>query len=228
MRADMGISTLIIFIVIVLIATVAAVVLLNAASALKGQAEMTQKESQSKFTNRLQVVDIYGFVDTNDSSPLKGKIRYIKVLARLPRGADPIDLRKVFLKYSDGYVVKTASFIDSSDADNTTTGDPCEKTDSYVENVISTRSWVEMGKTEEYTKLLNGDLFTVAWVDCRGKDTDLYLFPEQLVYIYYFPPNGLDAYREVELSFIVAEGGTTRVRFITPEVFDSVVIKLYG
>ena len=230
MRADIGISTLIIFIVIVLIATVAAIVLLNAANTLKNQAQITQEESQSKFLRRFEITDVYGWVDTNSSSPTYGRIKLIGITARIPQGGKYVDLRDTVLQFSTDNVVKSATFIDAGDADNETVGDPCEKTADSVYNIIVKGVWLDLGKSDAYYKFMNGDYYTVGWIICKSDSAisdDRKVFPGQLIRIYYSPPDGLLPGDHVTISLIVANGGTTSVEFVVPDVFQGTVVRLY-
>ncbi|NPA86824.1 MAG: hypothetical protein GXO00_02350 [Candidatus Diapherotrites archaeon] len=227
MRGDIGISTLIIFIVIVLIATVAAIVLLNAANSLKNQAQITQQESQAKFARRLEILSIYGFVDKNANSPTYNRIKYLRITARVPSGGEYVDLTNTVLEFSTGNVIKTATFIDAGDADNNTPGDPCEKTDQRVWEIITTGVWIELGKSDAYYRFNNGDYYTVAWVLCNGETDDTMVFPGQLINIYYAPPDGLLPEEQVRIALIVNKGGKTEVEFTVPDVFRGSVVKLY-
>ena len=227
MRGDIGISTLIIFIVIVLIATVAAIVLLNAANSLKNQAQITQKESQAKFARRFEIKSIYGIVDKNINSPTYNRIKYLRITARIPPEGESIDLRKTVLEFSTEDVVKTATFIDAGDADNETLGDPCEKTPDKVFEIISQGVWIDLGKSEEYYRFNNGDFYTVAWVLCNGEEDDRIVYPGQIINIFYAPPDGLLPSEKVNISLIVNNGGTTTVEFTPPEVFRGSIVSLY-
>ena len=223
----MGISTLIIFIVIVLIATVAAIVLLNAANSLKNQAQITQQESQAKFSRRFEILSIYGFVDENANSPTYNRIRYLRITARIPPGGTYVDLRDTVLEFATENVVKTATFIDAGDADNNTLGDPCEKTDQRVWEIITTGVWIQLGKEDAYYLFNNGDYYTVAWILCNGEKDDRMVFPGQLINIYYAPPDGLLPDEHVRISLIVNNGGRTEAEFTVPDVFQGSVVKLY-
>ena len=66
-RGDMGIATLIIFVVIILVATVAAVVTIQAANAARTQAQGTSEESRSKIGKRLVPDVVYFIVDRTGS-----------------------------------------------------------------------------------------------------------------------------------------------------------------
>ncbi len=231
MRGDIGISTLIIFIVIVLIATVAAIVLLNAANSLKNQAQITQKESQAKFMRRLEITDIYGWVDTNSSSPTYGRIRIIGITARIPSGGtEYIDLRDTVLTFSTGNIVKSATFVDAGDADNETVGNPCDKTPDSVYNTIVEGVWRDLGKEDVYYKFMNGEYYTVSWIICKTDSPmvdDRMVFPGQIIRIYYAPPDGLLPGEHVTISFTVSSGGSTGVEFTVPDVFEGSVVRLY-
>lgn len=124
-------------------------------------------------------------------------------------------------------MIKTASFIDAGDADNETLGDPCEKTDDKVWEIITTGVWIDLNKADVYYLFNNGDYYTVSWVLCNNEKDDRMVFPGQIINIYYAPPDGILPGEHVSLTLLVNNGGKTDVGFTVPDVFRGSVIKLY-
>ena len=224
----MGISTLIIFIVIVLIATIAAIVLLNAANSLKNQAQITRQQSEATLTKRLSISSVYGYVDKNADSPTYNRIRYIEIIARMPNKGEYIDLRDTVLQFITSNVVKSATFIDAGDADNETVGNPCDKTDQKVLDIIRNGVWLDLNKSDAYYKFMNGDYYTVGWILCNGATDDRMVFPGQMIAIFYAPPDGLGPDEDAQVTIQVSNGGKTTVEFTTPDVFTGSVVVLYS
>jgi flagellin FlaB len=65
-RAQVGIGTLIVFIALVLVATVAAGVLINTAGVLQASSETAGQQSQNQVTNNLQIQSVVGNVRKKD------------------------------------------------------------------------------------------------------------------------------------------------------------------
>ena len=230
----MGISTLIIFIVIVLIATIAAIVLLNAANSLKNQAQITRQQSEAVLTKRLDISSVYGYVDKNVNSPTYNRIRYIEIIARMPTrggiGKEEIvlDLRNTVLRFVTNNLAKSATFIDAGDADNETVGNPCDKTDQKVLDIIRNGVWLDLNKSDAYYKFMSGDYYTVGWILCNGATDDRMVFPGQMIAIFYAPPDGLGPDEDVWITIEPRDGGKTTVEFTTPDVFTGSVVVLYS
>ncbi len=205
MRGDIGIATLILFIVIVLIATIAAVILLQTANAVKTQAQQTSEESQARIAQRISADQVILVVDTNTLSQLR-KVRYIWIAVRTAVGSGPVDLRDVTLTFIGGNTVKTAKYIDA-DGSPEFGDNACETTDP-VNDV-------------NYDVLLHGDYFTVVWTNCAGHDEDYVLYPKQSAYIIYVPPEGLKPRESFTITISVAEGGSTKIETEVPDILPA-------
>jgi len=88
-RATIGISTLIVFIAMVLVAAIAAAVLINAAGKLENQASSVT-DSASTFT-KFTVVKTMGYMDPNVPNR---KIDSLMVLVKLYPGSDDINISR--------------------------------------------------------------------------------------------------------------------------------------
>lgn len=104
-RANYAVSTLIIFIAAVLVATITAGVLMNTFGILEGQTEQTGDEAASELSDRLEVVTTTcnDIVEVNDER----EVQRVEVIVESASGSDPIDLRNVTVQWvaGEGYVL---------------------------------------------------------------------------------------------------------------------------
>ncbi len=244
MRGDMGLATLILFIVIILMATIAAVVLLQATNAVKNQAQLTQQESQAKFRKKLSVQKMMLIVDRHMTltegnetyyNPYYNKARVIWLWVQAPPSGSPVDLRKVILTFQTGDMVKIAKYLDA-DGDDVFGDNACQTDDPYpwpssqVAYLFPTveqqreENTMEEGKGVNYDALVDGDAFTVVWVNCDGHDEDYLIYPGQLAILIYMPPGGLDPSTRFKITLSVPDGGVTEVETMTPDVYGQTFI----
>jgi len=242
MRGDMGLATLILFIVIVLMATIAAVVLLQATNAVKNQAQITQKQSQAKFAKKINieritlVIDRHMVLDDNNHlvpNPYYNKARVMWIWVNVPPGGSVVDLRNVVLTFQTGDVVKIARYVDA-DGDEIFGDNACQTDDPYpwpssqvaymfppLEEQREENT-VEQGTGVDYDALMNGDKFTAVWVNCAGHNEDYLIYPGQIVILVYMPPGGIPPQTRFKITLTVPDGGITQVESITPDVYSQV------
>ncbi len=204
MRGDIGIATLILFVVIVLIATIAAVILLQAANAVKNQAQQTREESQSRIAKRLSADQVILVVDMNTLSEMR-KVKALWISTKAAVGSGPVDLRDVTLTFVGEDLIKTARYIDA-DGSPEFGDNACETTDP--ENDVN------------YDAIAHGDYFTVVWTNCAGHNEDYIIYPKQTAYIIYVPPDGLKPGDEFMITIEIADGGTLRIEAQVPDVLS--------
>src|SRR6056297_1654585 len=96
-RGQVGIGTLIVFIAMVLVAAIAAGVLINTAGFLQSKSQATGEESSSQVSNRIQVVNAVGTVNTG-ADP--NEIESIELVVKRAPGADNIDVSETTISYS--------------------------------------------------------------------------------------------------------------------------------
>ncbi len=101
-KAMSGIGTLIIFIALILVASVAAFVILQTAGTLQSQAIATGSESRTEVATKVFLVNILG--ETQNQS----EVNKIRIVLKLAPGSDPVTLTHSYLHYSDGNVYETA------------------------------------------------------------------------------------------------------------------------
>ena len=154
-RGQSGIGTLIVFIAMVLVATIAAGVLIETASFLQEKSELTSQQSSAQVTDRIQIVSSYGEgineyeveTETNTIGPNVHKyvegdaaaeagdwigVSKVKFIVRKSASADSIRLDKVTINYLGP---NGAEQIELTDADVT-----IEVIDGAGNNVLSDSS----------------------------------------------------------------------------------------
>jgi flagellin FlaB len=99
-RGQVGIGTLIVFIAMVLVAAIAAGVLVNTAGFLQATAEDAGQESVNKVTNRVDVVNTHGEVQSQ-------YIENITMTVRLAAGSGAVDMNETSIKYISDDTVQT-------------------------------------------------------------------------------------------------------------------------
>ena len=214
----MGISTLIIFIVIILVATVAAVVIIQATNAVRGQAQSTSEESQSKIGKRLVPDIAYFIIDQNRESGTYKRAIAMWVQVRVPRYGSPVDLRKTTFIMETEEFVKYAAYVDADEDD--AFGDNACSTD----NPYPTTDPKNPGDVEY--NALTGDRYTVVWIDCDGKDEDYLIYPGQLAMLVYGIPDGLKEKTRIKVTLDVAEGGRYIFETVVPEFANKQIISV--
>ncbi|MFP4567453.1 MAG: archaellin/type IV pilin N-terminal domain-containing protein [Candidatus Woesearchaeota archaeon] len=91
-KAEVAMGTLIIFIAMILIAAVAAAVLISSIGSIQSKALETGSATRQEIGTNVNVVEIYGPKDTNEST-----ITNISMVVRLAAGSDPIRLSDLLL-----------------------------------------------------------------------------------------------------------------------------------
>jgi archaellin len=207
-RGDMGIATLIIFIVIILVATVAAVIIIQVTGTLKHQAQGTAEESQSSLARKLVPDTVYIHVDQNKMSGTYKKAIAVWIRARVPEYGTVVDLRKTQLIVQDSRGVTTATYIDA-DGDKIFGDNACDTTSPYPTNDPTNPGDVEYNA-------LDGTKYTVVWQYCDGKNEDYLVYPGQVILIVYKPKYGWDEEEEVDFTIDVTNGAKYTFNLIMP------------
>lgn len=104
-----GIGTLIIFIAIVLVASIAAYVLLGTAGSLQSRSLLVGKEATTRVATQLEAESIYG--KTNYTGGMDNEEHGIEALitvVKITPGSDPVDMENVHLHFAtdDLYISK--------------------------------------------------------------------------------------------------------------------------
>ena len=208
----MGIATLIIFIVIILVATVAAVIMIQATNAVKQQAQSTTADSQAKIARRIVPDLIYLIVDQNMASPYYKKAVTLWIQAKVPKYGAPVDLRKTTLIVQTPDAVYYAHYIDA-DGDEIFGDNACETTSPYPVNDPNNPGNVDYNALKENT-------YTVVWINCEGHNEDYMVYPGQLFIIVYRPKNGLPPGIPLKISIVPSNGGSYTIKTTLPDDFD--------
>lgn len=113
-KAMSGISTLIIFIAMILVAAVAAMVLLQTVSSLQSQALSTGKESKQQVSTKLEIISIIGQVNTGTYLSLEN----MRMTAELAPGSNKINLDQMLIGVSGASLFKSGIKYNASATDS--------------------------------------------------------------------------------------------------------------
>lgn len=95
-RAQVGIGTLILFVAVILVASLAAGVLITTSGLLQAQAEITGDESASQVTDNLEVINAAGIVNESDGTRVVNETRL--GVQKAP-SAGHVDLEALSIQY---------------------------------------------------------------------------------------------------------------------------------
>lgn len=99
-RAQIAIGTLVVFIALVLVATITVAVLFDVTDTLQLQTEETGAETEQQLSERLEVVSASGsnITDSDGTS----EIHRVEIVLTNADGADPVDLRNLTVQWHAG------------------------------------------------------------------------------------------------------------------------------
>lgn len=131
-RGEMGIGTLIIFIAMVLVASVAATVLISTANELQMQAYSTARDALADVSTGFNVISVWGdrgkigeAIDDHRDEDILNAIQTLELKVKLQAGSPPIDLENMIIDISDGNIAASLAF----NTDSTTNWDQSEGED---------------------------------------------------------------------------------------------------
>lgn len=130
-RAASSIGTLIIFIALVLVASITAGVLFDTVGLLSGQTEQTSDETAGKISDRLEVVTITGNNISEDGG--QREVNRIEMIVTQAEGSEPIDLRNVTVQWvaNRSYTLSHENSTDDPDEDSFSTVRYTDEDDSF-------------------------------------------------------------------------------------------------
>ena len=105
-KAAQGISSLIIFIALILVAAIAAGVIIQTSTSLQGKSLTVGKETQSKILSEIDLVDAY-FQGTADGKI--GKDDNLLMSLRLGPGSEPIQIEDLIVKLEGKLISQTVT-----------------------------------------------------------------------------------------------------------------------
>jgi len=214
----MGIATLIIFVVIILVATITAVVIIQATNVVKNQAQNTSQESSSKIGKRLVPDIIYFIVDQNRESPTYKKAVALWINVRVPKYGAPVDLTKTTLIIETDQFVKYATYIDA-DGDDVFGDNACDTRSPYPTNDPKNPGDVEYNA-------LDGERYTAVWINCDGKNEDYLIYPGQIAMLVYAIPTGLDEEMHLKITTDTTDGGKYTLETEVPDFANKHIVSV--
>lgn len=176
-RGQVGIGTLIVFIVMVLVAAIAAGVLINTAGFQQSSAEQTSQQSSAQVSDRLQEISTVGNVN-NDT------VDWVNVTVKAAPGAGDINLENVTVSWvgPSGAYSLTHSASSDGDGDFTTRVFKDASGTTDVLDSPDDRYVVEFNPGTEFGSALSpGDSVTIKLTTMAGGTTTIEVnVPESL------------------------------------------------
>ena len=199
-----GISTLIIFIALILVAAVAALVLLQTIGSLQSQAIATGKESKTQVSTQIQILAVQGRVITDTNNDLN----YITITAKLAPGSDKIRLSNLLMAIKDGNGDFIKSGVDYNQATTNT--------------VFSSFQAVSTGVTAGTA----GSKYTARWLTSVPSQK-IAVSEGDLVEIYYFVDGLVSTNEKMTIELIPTGGTGSKIELKTPIAFNKTFEQLF-
>ncbi len=117
-KGEIGISTLIIFIALVLVAAIAASVIISTSFSLRDQAIATAQDAQKEVTGPIKVLNFYGNRTTTANAGIQFLVFHIAVFS----GAQGINMSNMRVNYIDNQTSVIFTMLPCSTAGNPATG----------------------------------------------------------------------------------------------------------
>lgn len=131
--AEVGIGTMIVFIATILVAAIAAGVLINTSQKLQQKASQTGNEAVSNTASTLTVLGADGL-----RNAASGDLEQLDIRLALAAGADPVDISKLVVVYSDGQASLTMAYDGAAVAADQFMADWVRDTDNSGSNQVMT------------------------------------------------------------------------------------------
>lgn len=106
-RGQSGVGTLVVFIAVILVATIAATVLIDTAGVLRIQASDTSSESQGMVSSQVDIVYAGGVVEQRDGDD--ERVTTLNLIIK-NGGREPIDLTSTTVQYTSSSTSRTLTY----------------------------------------------------------------------------------------------------------------------
>lgn len=198
-KAESGIGTLIIFIAMIMVASIAANVLIQTSTSLQSKAIETARQAKENVASRLQLITLRG-QDGQDSY-----LEELKSQMKLAPGSNAIDLEKMTISLS----VKNAS------ANLIYSNESCQLATSPADDGF-------------YTNITNENgTFTVNYDKTSSDHVDGLVQRGEVVTICMQTPGKLGEDQEISIEFIPKVGLPSKKTIITDDVIVDKYVLLY-
>ena len=250
----MSVGTIIVFIAGILVAVIAAIVFLQIANSLRGQAMLTQRQAEESLSNRF-VIDRVEGISYRDSDGVY-KVFYLIMRVKVGIGAESLSLDKAVITYSDPQVTIPAAVykpLYEVIADNNASiqrdfnksyedfGNLYDACTAELYDVMSVLGAFSYQKVIPYIAPAKKDInlqlppnafsdpshFTVVWEDCDEKHDVHTLYDGQTAYVIYPLPHGVRARDYVTIDLHLTEGWPAPMKLRIPAGLDRGYVLIY-
>lgn len=195
-EASSSIGTLILFISIILIASIVATTMINTIMKYQEQAQKTGEETIGDVSTGISCISVTGDrkEDGDPENPTSKQIKVLEIVTRLESGSDPIDFDDVLIQIDNGN--KSGELVLN------TTGTGPEHADGSKFVVVSLKDPEETMENDNV--MTDGTLVKIfISLDQAALDMDL------------------SSNTPVDIKIIPREGHSTPISFTTPSVYSS-------
>jgi len=223
-RGQVGIGTLIVFIAMVLVATIATGVLITTAGFLQSSAGETGQQSSDQVTNRLGVVSTVG-TQINEDENTVGRI---DITVRKAPGAGNIDLGATTLQVVHSSGSYDLTYAPPTKRDIPLCPSPCIDPESAPNATnFNTVKFQDDDTSITDRQVLNdpSDRATI-YVDIDDLTADPNAIDNSNFDYFNSPPTGLQSGETVTIRLTTQSGGTTEIRLEAPETLSSDAVML--
>lgn len=162
-QAQVGIGTLIVFIAVVLLATVASGVMLKTSGMLQQRAMITQEQSVKEVATNIRVTEVIGY--SQDAA----NITAIGLAVELASGSEALRYEDILLNYHSGNVYIPAIFYEKSE-NNYTVAFIRNATDNYIlERGETAQLWFNLSANPNAVPLKPAREFTMTVIPLGGQ-----------------------------------------------------------
>lgn len=197
-KGEIGISTLIIFIALVLVAAIAASVIISTTFALRDQAIATSEAARQEVTGPIKILNFYGNRTTTANAGIQFVVMHVAVFG----GSDGINMSKMRINYMDNQTAIVYTMLPCSTAGNPATSINFNATEVPA---ASGNGW----EPSINLCFLDRDNILELWIPVTTVN-----------------PNGLLPGTRSSIAFLPGSGPAMTKTFTTPNSYDNNVIIL--
>ena len=221
-----GVTTLILFIALVLVAAIAALVLLQTGSILQNQAQKSGRTTERDISTRLDILQIMGDINKDDGKT----VRSLRIQAKLAPGSKPVALNGLTISARGGKGAHSFGYsgIAYRDASGNNDQNCLEAIGAIFDSGLDITDPIQWDNSDAFIDEGTGigKWYSVKWTKGPPADNQV-LEPDTLIEIFYNINNKLDRQDQITMDFVLASGSSTQIPIATETSFPKRYEKLF-